>query len=88
MKHAAFIFSGGALVAFSTNTPTRHAEVAALAKASNLGRRPVLLSIRVDRLGKLRIAKPCPSCMAVIEKSKVRTLMWSTDDGLIERMRV
>lgn len=92
MQHAAFVFCGGALMNSASNSQYVHAEVNALRqvapKALEPQRRLTVLSVRVTKRGLLRLARPCEECMVYMKEKGVQTVLFSTDAGTIERMRV
>lgn len=53
-----------------------HAEIAALVKCH---RRPhSILSVRIDREGKTRLAKPCPICEIAIREAGIKVIQYTT----------
>lgn len=90
MRHAASVYKGGALLAIGINDDKHHAEVNALhavpwnVKKSGL----TVISLRVTANGTLRMAKPCPACQAHMREHGVKTVLYSNQDGQIERMRL
>lgn len=89
-RHAAIVFKGGVIVAEAHNTQQMHAEVAALkhARIWTKAKRLTLLSVRITASGMLRCAKPCPACMKYMLDNGVSTVLYSTNDGRIERLRL
>lgn len=91
-QHAAIVFKGGAVQACASNTPEDHAEVRALNNMFTYGLEDMdhltLLSIRLSRQGLLRNAKPCINCVKYMREHGVKTVLYSTETGEIERMRL
>jgi pyrimidine deaminase RibD-like protein len=88
-KHSAIVFVGGAVIAEATNSSLAHAEVRALREAGSVnGRHVTVLSIRVTPDGKLKCAKPCDHCLAYMMAWGVKTVLYSTASGQIERLRL
>jgi tRNA(Arg) A34 adenosine deaminase TadA len=44
-----------------------------------------ILSIRLNKHGQLRNAKPCPECMNVISHHRIQYVYYSTNEGTIKR---
>lgn len=88
-KHAALIFHNGLLVGWANNQGNEHAEIRALKVCKILGYKKslTLLSVRISRAGKLKLAKPCGPCMVQIKKRGVACILYSTDDGMVVRLR-
>lgn len=97
-QHAAIIMKGGAVLAVAHNQYKQHAEIRALKKIHPYGvpfntwrfeaMNLTLFSIRINRRGELRNAKPCPDCRRVLYELGVRTLFYSSDDGTLVRERI
>lgn len=87
-KHAALVFHNGELVGYANNLGNYHAEVRALQVAKMYGYKTDLtvLSIRISKSGKLKLAKPCDSCMTYMRKRGIACILYSTDDGTIVRL--
>lgn len=86
-KHACMIFRGGAVISMANNNRQRHAEIAALSKVKDC-RNTVLLSVRVGKSGNLKNARPCPRCRDYILTRGIRVILYSTEEGLIEREKI
>jgi len=86
-KHACIVFRGGAVVSVATNDSRRHAEVRALSKVKDC-KNAVVLSVRVGKGGNLRNARPCDACMEFLRSRGVCTVLYTSQDGLIERMEI
>lgn len=86
-KHCAIIFRGGCVVGYANNTYEEHAEVRAL-KRVKYKHNLTVLSIRVNREGELKNAKPCMDCHKHLVDNGVKTVLYSTDEGTIERERI
>lgn len=81
-KHAVLILRGGALLSFGYNKDQRHAEDSALRKIDPEKRRNLtLVSIRVGRAGEFKYARPCFSCMTLLQFSGVKRIIYSDYDG-------
>jgi tRNA(Arg) A34 adenosine deaminase TadA len=90
-KHSAIVFRGGAVLASASNDAWEHAEVRAVRRAASEGSQitgTTVLSVRVTEMGLLRNAKPCPACMHFMRCYGVRTVLYSTANGQIERIRL
>lgn len=88
-KHAALVLKGGAVVATGFNHEWNHAEVSALQKLwPNKRRGTTVWSIRLTRTGRLAEAKPCPACDQFLRENGVKAVVYSTQDGRIERMKL
>jgi tRNA(Arg) A34 adenosine deaminase TadA len=62
-----------------------HAELACLQKALKLGKQiDKILVMRYDSQGNLKNAKPCEICMACITDLKIKHVLYSTEDGVVE----
>ena len=63
-----------------------HGELAAILSA---GRKQIhtLLVQRFDRNGNMVLAKPCPSCMLMIQAFGIKIIQY-TDEGIIKEMKV
>lgn len=83
-QHAAIVYRGSTVVGMASNTRNLHAEVRALNKVKNK-KNLTVLSVRVNRLGQLRMAKPCEDCRRFLLQHGVKTVLYSTDDGRIIR---
>lgn len=86
-KHFCIIFRGGCVIGQASNTYEMHAEIRAL-KRVKYHHNLTVLSVRVNRDGELKNAKPCEDCMKVLLSSGVKTILFSNDEGQIERLRV
>lgn len=62
--------------------PTYHAEEVALRQASNGGRDATCYVARLSKKGKLRLARPCDGCYASLVDSKVKRIVYTTNNGL------
>jgi len=85
-RHAAFVFKGGAVMSFSTNSYRYHAEVNAL-RVLDIDDW-VLLSVRVGKAGRLKNAKPCEACRNYMIKRGVKVVLYSTEEGKIKREKL
>jgi pyrimidine deaminase RibD-like protein len=87
--HGVVVTRGGAVVARGYNRGWTHAEVQALSKMWPSERRGCKVwSIRVTPGGRYAAAKPCIRCMAYLREFGVKTVYYSTDAGIIERLRL
>jgi len=89
-KHAAIVFRGGAIIAEAHNDGKHHAEVRALqhARIWTHARGLTVLSVRVTKRGLLRNARPCENCLRYMHDNGVATVLYSTDEGEIKRLRL
>ena len=85
--HAAVVFRGGSVVGLATNTRHIHAEVRALNRVK-VKKNLTLLSVRVGADGRLKLARPCPECWRYLARHGVKTVLYSTSSGDIEREAV
>lgn len=61
-----------------------HSEVSVLAKLKYLDidfSKVILFIAREHKNGSPAMSRPCPSCMAAIKAAKVRTIIYTTEDG-------
>ena len=58
-----------------------HAEIAALIKAKEDA--DTIVVSRVDKHGKLRMAKPCPICALALEEAGITNIYYTTNDGFM-----
>jgi len=88
-KHAAFVFHNGECVGWANNKENHHAEIRALEVAKLYGyvRGLILLSIRIGKEGKLKLAKPCLSCFMYAKRHGVTMILYSTDKQSIIKMK-
>ncbi len=86
-KHCAIVFRGGCVVGFANNTYEEHAEIRALRRVKYM-HNLTILSVRVNREGELKNAKPCEDCMRALKERGVRTILYSNDNGEIKRERI
>lgn len=87
MLHACLIFRGGAVVSVENNDENLHAEIRALNKTV-VKKNLTLLSIRVGKSGELRNARPCKKCWEYILMHDVRMVLFSNEEGRIERIKM
>ena len=73
----------GRIAAAACNDFRKHAEAAALARAPE-GVDAVVV-VRVDKLGRPALARPCPACMALLRRRGVSRVWYSTSDGTMAR---
>ena len=84
-KHVALVVRGGAIVAVGYNHATTHAEASALNKLWPSERRDTRVwSMRLNRSGKFRMAKPCADCMRYLRSAGVKAVYWTNSEGDIE----
>ena len=58
--------------------PFLHAECAAIIKLKDINVRGLsLLSLRINKHGQFRIAKPCPNCQKAIDSLGIKNVYWS-----------
>ena len=81
------IFRGSAVVSVENNDGAMHAEVRALNKTA-VKKNLTLLSIRVGKSGELRNARPCEQCWKYIMMHDVRMVLFSNEEGRIERLKL
>jgi deoxycytidylate deaminase len=70
------------------NYPYLHAECDVLSKLnlSKIDDSISVLSLRINRHGKFRIAKPCPNCEKALKMANVKTILWSETDMVNENL--
>jgi deoxycytidylate deaminase len=59
-----------------------HAEISALVKCRQEGADTIVVA-RVNSLGDLRMAKPCPICQLAIKEAKISRIFYSTNNGFV-----
>lgn len=65
---------------------TTHAEVAAIASAKDSLQGATLYVVRILRDGSVAMSKPCPGCQALAESVGIKTIIYTTDCGMLEYM--
>lgn len=94
-KHAALIFHDGTLIASANNCGSDHAEWRAIQIAKLKGFRKIkdvhnliLISIAVNKQGKLKLAKPCNDCMYFLGEYGFvpKQIYYSTNNQTIVRL--
>lgn len=91
--HAAVIYRGRTILATGQNFSLIHAEADAMANFKRRHpfadlRRLKLLSIRLNRSGELRMAKPCSHCQKLLRNFGIKLVVYSTSQGTLERMKL
>jgi tRNA(Arg) A34 adenosine deaminase TadA len=97
-KHAAIVFHKGEIIAIANNSKEKHAEIRALEIARiNFGylyeqgdffsTDAVLISIAITKTGKLKLAKPCPKCLAYLKLQEYKTIYYSTNNQTIIKLK-
>lgn len=97
-RHAALVFKNDELIVVTTNDHHWHAEARAIEVAkllhasedrsgSTIGRGLSLVSIAIDKAGRLKLARPCPSCQWKLEQNGIKNVYYSTKDQRIVRMK-
>lgn len=87
--HTSILFLSNGCVIVGYNDHLRHAEDNALRKFYHLARKfgkvikiDYLFSGRTDKMGNVKMGKPCPNCSRLIAKSKiVQRVVYSGEDG-------
>lgn len=88
-RHAVLVVSGGRVLSLGYNTYCRHAEVNALSKLWASNRSGVVVySVRFNRRGQLRMAKPCPACEAYLREYGIKSVVYSDREGQLQEMRL
>lgn len=64
-----------------SRTPSAHAEVRCLRKAS---KGSIIFVARIGRNGKIGLAKPCPNCETALRNKGMSKVFYTTDDGIEE----
>jgi len=88
-RHCAVVYRRGNVVSTGVNHGEIHAEVAALKKLwpdQRVGTRVV--SMRLTQGGNLGLAKPCPECEAYMKANGVKSVVYSTNDGSMAKMKL
>jgi len=87
-RHSAIIFYQGEIVCIANNTHHEHAEVRAVNVANVLGYKKnlTLISVAIDKAGKLKLAKPCMGCNVYISVRGVDTIYYSTREQRIVKL--
>lgn len=79
------VVKGGAILSIAVNRNNIHAEVAALKKLWPSKRRGTkVISIRVDRRGRLNIARPCCNCIKYLSDNGIVAIWYSKADEHLE----
>jgi len=98
----AVLVKGGNILATGFNTkqpskvlgtPTRHAEASAILKLLKEGRQhelvdSILFVSRYTAGGRLGLARPCDSCMGLIQAVGIKTVSYTTNEGTTERIKL
>lgn len=63
-----------------------HAEISALVKCR--AEPHEIIVVRVKKDGSYGLAKPCPICMSAIMESGIKNIVYSTDEGTFEEIKV
>jgi cytidine deaminase len=88
-RHAALVFSGGAIKAMGYNHGEIHAEVHALKKLWPDHRKgATVYSFRFTKAGKMAMAKPCAECEKFMRENDVKVVYYSVSNGGMERMKL
>lgn len=92
-RHGAVLVQGARVVNASCNRyppqsmpgtrkPASHAELLTLLHMSRADTEgATLYVVRCNRAGLLRFSKPCDTCMDIIRHARVRTVVYSTQEG-------
>ncbi len=86
-KDGAIVYArnGGQNIAISERTPKlAHAE-ARLCRKLDKGA-PLVIVVRVDSQGRMKMSKPCKACQQVLKNKKVRRVMWSANSSDYDQM--
>lgn len=88
-RHAAIIFCGRLIVGWANNTEKEHAEIRALTLAKVYGytKNLILISVAVNKMGKFKLAKPCPKCYRRCMKHGVIKILYSTNEQTIKELK-
>ena len=77
-RHGALVIKAGNVIARGYNKGVKHAEVAALEKVDPDKRKGcTVISVRITKLGKLAMAKPCAKCEKFMREYGVAVVEWS-----------
>lgn len=88
-RHAAFVVSGGAIVAFKSNFNKVHAEVRALECLwPSMRKGTKVYSIRFRKDGTFGNAKPCPKCEEYLRQNGVKTVFYTNTEGRLQKMKL
>jgi tRNA(Arg) A34 adenosine deaminase TadA len=80
--HVAVVLRHGRPLAFGTNRMGLHAEVNALrGLAQEILSTCEIVSLRFNRAGNLRLAKPCDNCMDTIARLGIKRIVYSDEIG-------
>lgn len=87
-RHAAIVLYEGLLIAWANNNRNDHAEVRAVERAHLHGYREnlILISVAIDKKGKLKLAKPCMKCRMYLRTHKITNILYSTKQQTIVKL--
>lgn len=84
--HVALVFRNGKMLSAACNHNWNHAETRALKQVPQDKRSKLTLySLRFNKRGQLRLAKPCDNCYNALSDNGVKTLYYSDSNGKIVR---
>lgn len=87
--HAVIVVVGGAIKAMGYNHSVKHAEVTALSKMWPCERKKAkVYSYRWGHQGRFAMAKPCPNCEKYLRQNGIKTVYFTNNDGVLERMKL
>lgn len=102
-KHGAIIFKSGRIISESFNQVrgykkikpefrkwhnSLHAEQAAVLRAKRDLKGCSMLVLRIDSSNVIKMSKPCDCCSNYIKYVGISKVFYSTEDGVIEEMRL
>lgn len=87
--HAALVLRHGKVIAIGTNKGWRHAEEVAITRVPEaLLRGSEIVSLRFNKSGKLRMAKPCNKCLSLMLHKGLKRVRYSDRQGEIRQCDV
>lgn len=88
-RHAVIVYRGSNIISTGVNHDEIHAEVSALRRLWPSERKGTkVVSLRMTRGGRLGMAKPCPECEAYMRREGVKLVLYSNEQGQMERMKL
>ncbi len=92
----AYLVKSGKIVSYGVNKKgfrgaSIHAEIDCLRKVrfqKKRGKNATLIMIRHKKDGSLGTAKPCANCIEILKGMGIKTVIWSTTDGVFESAKL
>ncbi len=88
-KHASIIYSHGRPIAFGFNNAVWHSEESAINWIGNLAcKGKILVNLRLTVGEKIGLSYPCEKCMEKIRRVGFKKVLYSTNDGIFEEIKL